>query len=388
MIRISLSAALVAALALAGCGAEPEPAETPHGYVAGAEELPEAQSAIAYAARGGQSLRLLDLGTEQEKQIGLTVGAQRLTEDGRFVYVSDGDRTLEIVDSGVWSVDHTDHVHHYRAPARTVGTVTFDAPIASVAGFGVHTAVGTTGGTIRILDRRQLEEGRIAEVATIDSGSSTALAVPYGQGLLVAVGDDRNQPADRIVAMSPDGRETGALQAPCRAPRGWVVLRGGAVIACDDSLVRVKLVNDTPTAEVIDAPGGPVPSTGFGNRPRSNEAATADRGGIWSVNAAKATVRHLPAGGRDLVAAASPADGDMVLALDASGTLISYDVVSGKKVAESALRATTLTLDVNRAYLAEPRARVIHEVDYRDRLRVARTLRATEQPDLAVEVGR
>ncbi|MGA4688205.1 hypothetical protein [Micromonospora sp. AB353] len=354
----------------------------------GAEELAEPQSAIAYAARGAQRLRLLDLTTGSEKEVGLSIGAERLTEDGRFVYVDDGDRALEIVDAGVWTVDHTDHVHYYRTPSRSIGTLPLDAPVRTVAGFGAHTTVGTADGRVTVLDRRELEAGKVAELTTIDSKSSTPLAVPYAQQLLVAVGDDPGRPADRIVAMDAKGRPTGAFQAPCAAPRGWAVLRGGAVIACENSLVRIKQEDDKLTAKVLPSPRTPVPSDGFGYRPRSNEAAVADRTGIWSVNAAKASLRYVPATGRELTAAASPADGSTVLALDASDQLISYDLGTGKVLAEKPLRAAGLTLDTDRAYLADPGNRVIHEIDYRDGLRTARTLKVADRPDLTVQVGR
>lgn len=166
------------------------------------------------------------------------------------------------------------------------------------------------------------------------------------------------------------------------------MLRGGAVIACEDGLVRVKLEGEKLTAKTLPSPRTPVPAEPFGYRPRSNEAAVADRGGIWSVNAAKATLRYLPVQGRELVAAASPADGSTVLALDRSGTLVSYDLATGKVLAQKSVPASSLTLDVDRAYLAEPSARIIHEIDYRDGLRTARTLRVAGRPDLAVEVGR
>ncbi|MER7474789.1 hypothetical protein [Micromonospora sp. NPDC000018] len=385
------AAALSVTLALSACGSTKEQQaaeEKPHGYVAGAEELSEAQPAIAYATRGARRLHLLDLTTESEREISLSLGAERITEDGRFVYVSDGDRKLEIVDAGVWTVDHTDHVHYYRAPARSVGALTLDAPIKTVAGFGAHTTIGTADGKVTVLDRRELEAGKFATLATIDSGSSTALAVPYADQLLVAIGDDPARPANRITAMNERGEPTGALEVPCAEPRGWAVLRGGAVIACEDSLVRVKRDGEKVTAKVLPTPRTPVSADTFGYRPRSNEAAVADRTGIWSVNAAKATLRYLPAAGRELVAAASPADGSTVLALDTSGTLISYDLATGKVLAQKSVSASNLALDVNRAYLAEPAARIIHEIDYRDELRMARTLRVAEQPDLAVEVGR
>ncbi|MER7457988.1 hypothetical protein [Micromonospora sp. NPDC126480] len=385
------AAALGVTLALSACGSSGDPPaaeETPHGYVAGAEEMAEAQSAIAYATRGARRLHLLDLATGSEKEVGLSLDAERITEDGRFVYVDDGDRQLDIVDAGVWTVDHTDHVHYYRAPARSVGTLTLAAPITTVAGFEAHTAIGTADGKVTVLDRRGLEAGQVTTLATVDSGSSTALAVPYADRLLVAVGDEPGRPADRIVAMDERGAPTGALEVPCPAPRGWAVLRGGAVIACENSLVRVKLEGEELTAKTLPSPRAPVPMGTFGYRPRSNEAAVADSAGIWSVNAAKATLRHLPVGGRELVAAASPADGSTVLALDRSGTLFSYDLATGKVLARTSVPAANLTLDVDRAYLAEPVARIIHEIDYRDGLRTARKLRVAEQPDLVVEVGR
>ncbi|WP_239099222.1 hypothetical protein [Micromonospora andamanensis] len=379
------------ALILSACGSSGDPPvaeETPHGYVAGAEELPEAQSAIAYVTRGGERLHLLDLISGSEGEIGLSLGAERISEDGRFVYVGDGDRALEVVDAGVWTVDHTDHVHYYRAPARSVGALTFDAPITAVAGFEAHTTIGTADGKITVLDRRDLEAGKVTRLAAIDSGSSTALAVPYAERLLVAVGDDPGRPADRIVAMDERGEPTGDLEVPCAAPRGWAVLRGGAVITCENSLVRVKLEGEKLNAKALPSPRTPVSADPFGYRPRSNEAAVADRAGIWSVNAAQATLRYLPVTGRQLVAAASPADGSTVLALDSTGTLVSYDLETGKVLAQTSVPAANLTLDIDRAYLAEPAARIIHEIDYRDGLRTARKLRVAEQPDLAVEVGR
>ena len=389
--RSARAAVLSVVLVAAGCGSSDErksPEQAPHGYVAGAEELTEAQSAIAYATRGARTLQLLDVATEKVQQLGLSLGAERIAEDGRFVYVDDGDRGLEIVDAGVWTIDHTDHVHYYRAPARSVGTLTLEAAITTVAGAKAHTAVGTADGKVTVLDRRKLEAGTVAALATIDSGSSTALAVPYADQLLVAVGDDPARPANRIVAMNPQGEPTGALDVPCAAPRGWAILRGGAVVACRDHLLRIKLTGDELNAKVLDGPPTPVPDDSFGYRPRSNEAAVADRTGIWSVNVAKATLRHVPAAGRALVAAASPADGSTVLALDAAGTLLSFDLATGRMLAQKSVPAAHLTLDSNRAYLTEPGARIIHEIDYRDGLRTARTLRVAERPDLAVEVGR
>ncbi|EXG81192.1 hypothetical protein [Cryptosporangium arvum] len=390
-----LLAAAVATLTLAACADATEPAAeatpgaaagatpgaaaeaTPHGYVAGAEELPEPRPALAYATRGADRLHLLDLTDETEKHVDLRIGAQRLVEDGRFVYVDAGDGRLEIVDAGVWTVDHSDHVHYYRAPARSLGVLTLDAPVTTIAGAGASTAISTTGGRVVVLDRRKLESGEIVERTTLPTA---ALAVPYADALLVATGG-------RVVATDARGRRTGDLAVPCAAPRGWAALRGGVVIACERSVVRVKQRGGKLTATTLPAPGAPLPSSGFTYRPRGNEAATTDGTGIWTVDAAKATLRRVP-GRRDLTAVAPPADGATVLALATNGTVTSVDLNDGTVLATAAVRGASLTLDVDRAYLTEPRARAVHELDYRDGLRTARTLRVRERPDLAVEVGR
>ncbi|WP_073255412.1 zinc ABC transporter permease AztB [Cryptosporangium aurantiacum] len=383
------AAAMTVVLTLSGCASADEPVqktdETPHGYVAGAEELPEPQSAIAYASLGSRRLRLLDLITETEKVIELPFSARRIVEDGRFVYVTDGDRRLEIVDAGVWTVDHGDHVHYYRAPARSVGTITFATRIETIVGSEAHTTIGTADGRVTVIDRRKLGSGEIVELARIASAGDTPLAVPYADQLLVAADG-------RLVATDAGGAPSGALDVPCAAPRGWAVLRAGAVIACDSRIVRIKRQGERLMATTTAVPRAPIPPNGFVYRPRSNEAAVADRSGIWSVHAAEATVRYVAATGRRLAVAASPADGSTVLALDESGALTSYDLATGTALRTVPVLASStgasLTLDINRAYLTEPRARLIHEIDYRDGLRTARTLRAADQPDLAVEVGR
>ncbi|MGW5438564.1 zinc ABC transporter permease AztB [Nocardia asteroides] len=128
-------AAAVAALAvlpLAGCGSGEEPAvvaETPHGFVEGAEEMSEAQTRLIVTdARTGET-RVVDLLSEKVTPIAAgSVVAQpgsdpvptRLAGDGRFGFVSSGGR-YSIVDSGAWTVDHGDHRHYYSAPIRAVG---------------------------------------------------------------------------------------------------------------------------------------------------------------------------------------------------------------------------------------------------------------------------
>ncbi|MFF2087354.1 zinc ABC transporter permease AztB [Nocardia sp. NPDC058176] len=152
------SVAALAAVPLVGCGAVEEPAtveETPHGYVAGAEEASEAQTRLVVVDAGTGETRVLDLLTEEVTPIdatairtsqplpsattgtsapatsgsaapstppGIGSAAGQLAADGRFAYLSSA-AELRIVDAGAWTVDHGDHRHYYRAPIRAVGRI-------------------------------------------------------------------------------------------------------------------------------------------------------------------------------------------------------------------------------------------------------------------------
>ncbi|WP_409330214.1 hypothetical protein [Trujillonella humicola] len=127
--------ALAGVLLVAGCGSDggaddaasssTEPADD-HGYVAGAEELPEPQLQLAYLDEAG-SVHALDLLTEEATALGEVGDVSAVATDGRFVFAaSEPAGELTVVDTGTWTVDHGDHVHYYRAPrgspARWTGT--------------------------------------------------------------------------------------------------------------------------------------------------------------------------------------------------------------------------------------------------------------------------
>ncbi|MFE7723477.1 zinc ABC transporter permease AztB [Nocardia rhizosphaerihabitans] len=148
------SVAALAALPLVGCGSGESAVveETPHGFVAGAEEMAEAQSRLIVADAGTGEMRVVDLLTEkvtpidafavkagsaQTHSAGAAPGAVQLAGDGRFGFVSSGGR-LSIVDSGAWTVDHGDHRHYYSAPIRAVGSG--DISVGGLSGAGRSSA--------------------------------------------------------------------------------------------------------------------------------------------------------------------------------------------------------------------------------------------------------
>ncbi|MFD1814710.1 hypothetical protein [Rhodococcus gannanensis] len=378
------------AFALAACsdtptGSEtPKAAESPHGFVEGASEAAEPQVGLAYAEKGSTELSILDLAGETTGTVDLEVTAQTLTEDGRFAYIGDGDRTVEIVDTGVWTVDHTDHVHYYRAPATSVGTITLDAPVKSVIGNEGHTAIGTTDGTVTLLDRKAFESGRVTVTGELESSGPVPFAVPYRGNLLLAG-------ATGMSLVDATGAEVRPIGAACAAPEGWAILRGAVAVGCDDGVLVVKQKAGADHDVLLPYPTAGDRAREFGYRPRSNEAASVAGNGVWNVNTSEEIVTHVPSPA-PVVSASSPANGASVISLDEAGTLRVSALNGGAPLAESPIvpagTTSPVLIDTARAYITDPASSTVSEIDYDDNLRVARTFETDARPDLIVEVGR
>lgn len=384
--RALAAAAAAALLVLTGCsdaGDSENTEATPHGYVEGAQEKADPQVALAYAEDGGRTLHLLDPVTEETDDVQLSVAASSLHEDGRFVYAIDG-ATVEIVDSGRWTVDHGDHVHFYQAPAKNIGTVTLGSEVTSVAGQGGLVAIGTADGEVRVLNRKDMEaDGKISEVGAIETNDDAGFAVPYSDGLLLA--------RDGHIEFTDDtGGAKGARQ-PCREPGGSALLKNRVAVSCADGIVLFSLDGTAVSGEVLPYAPDHERATAFGNRPRSNAAAAHAAHGAWALDSSAETLSWLPAPGTVAAAFGTGRD-DVVLVLDADGTLRSLRAPSGEPIADSAIPgasgAATIVADTSRAYVNAAGTKTIAEIDYADDMRIARTLKTTSTPDLLVEMGR
>ncbi len=218
-----------------------------------------------------------------------------------------------------------------------------------------------------------------------------ATAVPYAGRLVVALR------SGRIEVRSRDGAEVTALDAPCPEPRGQAVTRRGVVIGCADGAVLVTEQDARVAATRIPfADGMGAPAETFFHRPSSTTLVTRsgpDALGVLDVSARRWT--RIPTG--PVVATNTAGAGTPILALTADGILRGYDPVSGAEIAQTKVLAAPLApgaaspviaVDANRAYVNDPAARVVHEIDYNDNLRIARTFRLDIAPELMVETGR
>ena len=387
----TVAAALIAGCA--GCAVTTPPqtdAPVPHGYVEGAAEMSEAQTGLAYVANGARELALFDLATETEQTVALQVTAEAMYEDGRFVYVSDARGALEVIDTGVWTVDHGDHVHYYQAEPRSLGVLHFDAPVRDVIGHGTRTTV-SAGQDVKLLDRHALENGELRELGTLEDSD---FAVPFDVRLLLAN-------ATGVTVVDEEGAVVSEVGAECIDPAGWAILRSGTVIGCENGVLLVKSTGVEVTATLLPYTGSDARAEAFVSRPRSNEAAAvAGAGGAWSVDAAGETLTFVPLS-EPATAVASPANSAHVLSLGEAGTLRSVELDTGEEVAARPGFASrpaeehpagssngVISLDPSRAYVVAADPRTVAEIDYVDELRVARTLELSQQPDLMLEIGR
>ncbi|MFD4405054.1 zinc ABC transporter permease AztB [Nocardia sp. NPDC058499] len=378
--RVALSGLLV--VPVAACGSE-EPAESvPHGYVEGAEESASAQPRLVIADRDSGAVRLLDVVTEEIADLEPVPGVTGIAGDGRYAYLAAGDATT-VVDSGSWVVDHGDHVHYYRAQPRPVGVV--DGSVRSAHSDPVvSAAVLDTGSTVPA-DRAALDEGELRTGPVVKG-----VAVPYGGHLLVA-----SPGSAQIEVRTRENEPVETLTPQCPNPGGTTVTRRGAVFSCGDGALLVTERDDRFAAEKLPYPAGTTGSVAeFHHRPSSDVLVAVRESRVLVLDIARRTWRPIETG--PVTAATTAGAGTAILALTPDGVLHAYDPGTGAETAHHrALSAPVdpaavpvLLVDSERAYLNDPARREVHEIDYADDLRVARTFSFDIDPDLMVETGR
>lgn len=405
-VPVLLASGILASIALASCSAPADPAATPessdgdgHGAIAGAEELAEPALGLTTIDPDGVVTHL-DLLDEQVTEIGAIAPASAMTTDGRYLFAETADG-IEIVDSGVWTWDHVDHFHYYRAASQLLGAVDGDGPVR-VATTNMSTSGGTglffeESGEAVLLDTEALSQGTISELFRLEGVPHAGLVVPVGSFALVTRASDGV--ADRVVAYTSGGEEAGVEEA-CADASGTITTRVGAVIGCADGALLAHVDEGELQIERIPYPAGFAPGTidEFDNREgRPTVAGLTESGEIvlldtrareWSALAAPAPLVHVTA---------VDDDDDTLLALTADGRVLVLDAADGSVRAETAALVAdslaegtdpVLIADQHRAYLSGPAEQKLFEIDYADGARLARTFDTATTPVFVAETGR
>ncbi|RIJ51698.1 ABC transporter [Clavibacter lycopersici] len=402
--------ALLAGLALALTACSTAPADAPpadptadeqgegHGAVSGAAELSEPRLGLTSIDPTG-AVTHLDLLDESVADLGSIGAPTAMATDGRYL-LAQTDAGVEIVDSGVWTWDHVDHFHYYRADPRLLGTVE-GAGTATVATTNLSTTGGTglffpDSGEAVLLDTEALSKGEVEESFRLDGEPGPGMVVPVGSTALVTEG----QGADAtVVGYTAEGERTGLVES-CTAPEGTITTRVGAVIGCSDGALLASVDGDELSVERIPYPDGTTApaATSFDNREgRPTVAGLAGDQGIWLLDTRERAWTLLPAPAPLVhVSAVDDAD-DHLLALTTDGRVLVMSAVDGAVLADTGPlvadslaegRIPTLVADQQRAYLAGPVERRLHEIDFADDARVSRTFDAETEPAFTAETGR
>ncbi len=401
-------AGLVAGLTLAavtGCGSNAAPADEAdadpgvgkdHGAVAGAQEVAEPQLHLT-TIDGAGNVAQLDLIEGSSAELGRIGEPSEVDSDGRYLFATTA-AGMEIVDSGMWTWDHGDHFHYYRGGPRLLGTVEGGGE-ATVATGPLSTA-GSTGvffhgtGEAVLLDNEALADGEVRELFRIDAGSHDGLIAPIGDGALVTVADGGATTGIRYHDADGNAAEE---QTACVQASGTIATKVGVVVGCADGAVLATETDGRIGYERIPYPSEAPRATRFeGRKSRPTVAALSGTTGIWLLDTRERSWTHLDAGVPLRQVVAADDEEGHVLALDTTGRVRVYAAGNGKQLAATeplvdpgdGHAGVGLVVDQERAYLNVPAEGVVHEIDYADDARIARTLETPTAPTFFTETGR
>lgn len=369
-----------------------------HGAIEGALEVAEPQLHLTTIDTGG-AVAQLDLIEGSSAKVGAIGAPSAVDSDGRYLFATTADG-VEIVDSGVWTWDHGDHFHYYRGEPALLGTVEGEGD-ATVATGPLSTA-GATGmffagsGEAVLLDNKALADGEVRERFRLDAEPHAGLVAPFGDGALVTVAD-----GGEVTGLSYHDADGSADddQIPCAQASGTITTKVGVVVGCADGAVLATEADGEPRFERIDYPKGTTPpraTTFEGRKGRPTVAALSGEAGIWLLDTRERTWSHLDAGVPLRQVVAVDDEEGHVLALDTTGRVRVLSAEDGKQLAmteplvdlNETVAGVDLVVDQERAYLNVPAEGVVHEIDYADYARIARTLETPTTPAFFTETGR
>ncbi|CAH0234378.1 hypothetical protein SRABI76_02840 [Microbacterium oxydans] len=369
---------LLAMLGVTACAsdARPAPAAEPttdaHDVGAGdAAEVAAPARALVIADADG-ALTLLDLATEERTALAeASGGVERIDSDGRLLFVAH-DSAVDVIDTARWTVPHGDHTHSFLGDAGPLGSIDGDG--GSVRG-GEQSATVQFEGEVVVLPHDDLSLEHAVRLDIAADGPVLAFAghllVPSGGAIEVHDGS-----GDPI---------TGAA-VPCADVSDADITRVGAVFACADGAVLfTREVGGVVAGEAIPAPPGAPASTDLAGRTgRPDLAGVAGEQGAWLLDVRQRTWTLLASEVPLRRAVALGDDESRTIAVDAEGRALilgrdgavlarTEPLVAASIADPASLDRLQLIVDAQSAYLSDPAAGAVYELDHTDDLRLTRT---------------
>ncbi|WP_341976368.1 hypothetical protein [Microbacterium sp. LWO13-1.2] len=396
---VLLPAALLTAFAVSACApsAAPTPDAAPRtSDIEGVGEIAEPARALVVGDENGE-LTLIDLATQDRSVLAKArAGVASVQGDGRFIAVTrqDGARTaVDVVDTGRWTMPHGDHSHSFQTEARTLGAI--DGAGAVTVGMGDRRIVALFGedGDLVDLTHDDLDGDLVDPPRSAAPLAPAGPVLPFAGHLLVASDSDTVEVVDDSGALQPD------RGMPCPGVTDADTTRVGAVFACTTGAVLfTRETGGEVVAEGIPYPEGATPVTELSGRPdRPDLAGVAGTQGAWLLDVRQRTWTLLPSDEPLVRAVAIGDDADRTVVVDAGGrvrvlaadgtVLARTEPLVAASVSDPALRERVrLIVDADHAYLTDPAAGAVHEIDHRDGAVVARTF-TDLQPWFLQQVG-
>lgn len=416
--KIFLSASLLT-LALSGCAAEGtasagiesnRPAGSPagrvigdgHGAIQGAREEPEPQLHIVTIDPAG-SIEMLDLADEARRAAGSVPNVTSIATDGRYVFASSADDgTMTVVDSGVWTMDHEDHFHYYSSEPRTVGTVKGEGEAVVSAGTTTTGVFFPATGERTLLDNKALADGELRATAKLAGQPHEGMLVPLAEyALATAPGTDGK--AARVDVYDAGGELVDGVGAECIDAKGTIKTPAGTVIGCADGALLATVADGSVTFERIPYPAGTTAGKAVEFRAREGRptvAAVAGDKGAWLLDTRNRSWQLIETEVPLLQVSAVDDKQGHVVALTEDGRVLVLSAKTGAVLSSTEpllpetlanpdlLDGVELVADQRRAYLNAPAERQLHEIDFADDARLARSFKTHSVPAFLAETGR
>ncbi len=368
-----------------------------HGEIAGAQQVAEAPLHLLSIDQQGNA-GLLDLLTEETTELMELGEVKSTSSDGRYVFAETA-QGLQILDSGLWSWDHEDHFHYYKAEPQLIGTMTDAGPVKvsypalSTAG---HTGVYfPTDGAAVLLDNEALARGEISETFRLEVGAKQGSIVPLGDGALVSAQGESGKPGT-LSYYNADGTSLPGTETTCSNPGAGTTTAAGTVIGCTEGALLATWDGENPELALIDYPDqaqlGDEPVQFNQRKGRPAVAMTDTKDGAWVLNVRTREWDQVFEGTAvEQVSAVGDTDGHVV-AVDNSGQVLvqsTKDPQVNYSTAElEGGSGGQLMIDAERAYLSAVKPGVVYEIDFADEARISRTLTPATAPEHVQEVGR
>lgn len=341
-------------------------------------EGPEPRLVIADADSG--RIEVLDLATEESVHSFDVGEASSLTTiNNRYVVATD-ERHANLLDPGSWTIDHGDHTHSYTKEPAEIGELEGADPAHVIAGDRKVSVFFDGSGTAEIVDFDSLSTGESTVAATVESTPHHGIAVPLSDHVVVSTGGTKEVLPTGLELRDGSGSVVRQLDATCPGMHGEAVFSNYFVVACEDGVVKVDATADFATTKFpYPTPDARAWSLAHGSRgalvaaPTETGVLVLDtRTGAWIQ--ASAPVEAVDAG--------VSSDEKSVLAVHTDGTFRVFDAVTGAELSSTPVLAApydeaeptpSVRVGGTRAYVSDPSANTVTEVDYRDGGRIART---------------